>query len=448
MSRKTRFKLKDIKVTLNVNERNESREVTVSEGTSQPMTFKDILPVSAGLNELDKAKNSLYLASETGTEVEILSIKELPKILSRNADITKKFYEVLNSSTERRVSKIWPPPNGFLFALEIQSKLLRAQMLQEQSPSEILVFLIDEGREMVLNRTTKMFVLPDYFWTFPSLIFTTSLKMDSDEIDFPFDSHSKQKCSVHMDDKFVRLQVGNQFFKASSISGQKLPLPISKNLPQRKPVTNVTLVTKNSKNVSDNSTAVKIENVEEIIDNPTNQQVNKLKNFLQKKKETKISEDIVLEDICDKIEDLSFKERISQEKSSEFSADKYISIEIESISNFQCLYVKLKGSDQVFKAAMSDTLALKPLTESQISQLQDYFWRTKLFARLRSPIFENDLPILLEIVSEERRVSSILLEEAYLNDTIKSYEANFSDLRPVSLRNNTLNLSYLKNLGK
>ena len=62
----------------------------------------------------------------------------------RNLEISTEFYSVLNK-IERRTSRVWPIPHGFVFLVEYKNKLVRSQMLESRGAEEILVYLIDEG---------------------------------------------------------------------------------------------------------------------------------------------------------------------------------------------------------------------------------------------------------------------------------------------------------------
>ena len=130
----------------------------------------------------------------------------------RNVEIAAKFYSVL-CKIERRSSRVWPIPAGFIFIVEYKNKLVRAQMLENRGPEEILVYLMDEGCEIMLTRTNRMFVCPNYFVDYPTLTFTSVLNIDVDDTNFPIDSALTDKTFVSKKSTFIRMQIGNKTFR-------------------------------------------------------------------------------------------------------------------------------------------------------------------------------------------------------------------------------------------
>ena len=124
-------------------------------------------------------------------------------------------------------------------------------MMKSRGRRGRLVYLIDEGSEVIITRQNQIFACPDFFIDYPPLVFTSILNIDLESNNFPSEAALSEKAHASKKSTFICLQIGTTTFRGSPY--------IIRDLPQRKPLMHRPKIRKTMKILSKHNR--KIENL-------------------------------------------------------------------------------------------------------------------------------------------------------------------------------------------
>ena len=114
-------------------------------------------------------------------------------------------------------------------------------------------------------------------------------------------------------------------------------------------------------------------------------------------------------------------------------------------------YRSLENSEEpklpVFKAVFHDVVFLNTNTnEEELENFRKVLKSEDLYAMAKSPVYSDGRPVLVDLVTENHRISHLLLEGCMKN-LAKPLEVVFNDLSSPNLNDKRMELGFLQTLS-
>ena len=103
---------------------------------------------------------------------------------------------------------------------------------------------------------------------------------------------------------------------------------------------------------------------------------------------------------------------------------------------------------RTFKASFHDIYFFNKPDEQATEEFKNVLKSENIYAMAKSPTFNDGRPILVDLVTEKTRISSMLLMNMSMKNFVKPWDAVFQNFAPPRLDDKKMELGFIKTTGK